>query len=45
MSLPSPADPLCSQQYVAVAELQAGRGGSNDRIVLGAGLPPGAINK
>lgn len=43
--LPSAGDPLSSQQYIAVAELQAGRGGSNDRITLGAGLPAAAIDR
>jgi hypothetical protein len=45
VSLPSQSDPLSSQQYIAVAELQAGRDGRNDRITLGAGLPAFAIDK
>lgn len=45
VSLPSQSDSLSSQQYIAVAELQAGRDGRNDRIALGAGLPAFAIDK
>jgi len=45
VSLPSSADPLSSQQYIAVADLQPGRDGRNDRISLGAGLPAAAIQQ
>lgn len=44
VTLPSASDPLASQQYIAVAELLTGRDGCNDRITVGAGLPPAAIN-
>jgi hypothetical protein len=36
-------DPLAGQQYIAAAELQAGRDGRNDRVVLGAALTTAAI--
>ncbi len=41
--LPSASDPLAGNQYIAVAELLAGRDGRNDKIVLGAALTPAAI--
>ena len=36
-------DPLSESQYLAVAELQAGRAGANDTIQLGAALSSKAI--
>lgn len=44
MALPSASDPLAGQRYIAVADLQAGRDGRNDRVALGAALPPSAID-
>jgi hypothetical protein len=41
--LPSSDDPLAGQQYIAAAELQAGRDGRNDRVMLGAALTQAAI--
>ncbi|KAF6265234.1 ATP-dependent helicase HrpB [Scenedesmus sp. NREL 46B-D3] len=43
VTLPSAGDPLAGQQYIAAAELQAGRDGRNDRVVLGASLTQAAI--
>lgn len=43
VTLPSAGDPLAGQQYIAAAELQAGRDGRNDRVVLGAALAQAAI--
>uniref|UniRef100_A0A383V6U4 ATP-dependent helicase HrpB n=1 Tax=Tetradesmus obliquus TaxID=3088 RepID=A0A383V6U4_TETOB len=43
VTLPSAGDPLAGQQYIAAAELQAGRDGRNDRVVLGAALTQAAI--